>query len=231
MAYFLNSTRIGLLVFAVSRVFVFSFQAPPAELKNKIDALVAPAYQTVATAFPCKLKTRGKPKMAQWQEVDRCLNGATERVDWPALAGELEKVRAGAPALTGVEFWAVVDSSLSAHALTYENVFVLNDPKTLIPLTNSLLKYLPADSLQGLDVVDKAGTRVGSFQGTYSYERSGGLATANTYRLIVFQYEGPGGNIQAASEKLLLDSFGVPWKDARSQLGFRLPSDKLTARE
>jgi hypothetical protein len=169
--------------------------------------------------------------MAQWQDVDRCLNGAAERVDWQVLAGQLEKVRAEVPGLTGVEFWAVVDTSLSAHALTYENVFELKDPKTLLPLTNSLLKYLPTDSMQGLDVVSKEGTRVGSFQGTYSYERSGGLATANTYRLIVFQYEGPGGNIQAASEKLLLDSYGVPWKDARSQPGFRFPSDKLTARE
>jgi hypothetical protein len=231
MAYLLNSTRISLLVFAVSRVFGFSFQAPPAELKNKIDALVAPAYQAVASAFPCKLKTGGKPMMAQWQDVDRCLNGAAERLDWPALAGELEKIRAGTPGLTASEFWIAVDSSISAHALPYEKVFAVKDPKTLLPLTNSLLKYLPADSLQGLDVVNKAGTRVGSFQGTYSYERSGGLATANSYQLIVFQYADPGGNIQAASEKLLLDSYGVPWKDARSQLGFRLPSDKLTARE
>jgi len=26
---------------------------------------------------------------------------------------------------------------------------------------------------------------------------------------------------------LLLDTFGVPWKDAVSQPGFRLPSDKI----
>jgi hypothetical protein len=231
MAYVLKSTRISLLIIAVSRVLVFSFQSPTGELQNKIDALVAPAYQTVAIAFPCKLKTRGKPKMAQWQAVDRCLNGAAERVDWRTLAGELEKVRAATPGLTAIEFWAAVDSSFSAHALPYDKVFVLEDPKTLLPLTNSLLKYLPADSLQGLDVVSKDGTRVGSFQGTHSYERSGGLATANTYRLIVFQYADQGGNIQSSSEKLLLDSFGVPWKDARSQPGFRLSSDKLAARE
>ena len=231
MTYFLKSTRVGLLALALTQVPALSSQDRNNEVKTRIDALITPAYQTVTAAFPCKLKSKGKPKMAPWQDVDRCLNGAAERVDWPALAGELEKVRAAVPGLSTTEFWALVDSALSAHTLTFEKVFELKNPETLLPLTNSLLKFLPADSLQGLDVVSKAGDRVGSFQGTYAYERSGGLATANSNQLIVFQYSDQAGTMQAAGEKLLLDSFGVPWKDARSQPGFRLPANKLTAQQ
>jgi hypothetical protein len=35
------------------------------------------------------------------------------------------------------------------------------------------------------------------------------------------------GNVQPAADKLLLDSYGVPWRDARAQRGFRLTSEKL----
>jgi hypothetical protein len=76
-------------------------------------------------------------------------------------------------------------------------------------------------------VTDKYGTDVGTFAGTYAYERTGGLATANTYRLVLFQYRDRNGNIQTAADKLLLDSFGVPWKSAMAQRGFCLPSDRL----
>jgi hypothetical protein len=231
MTHFLNSTRIGLLVLFLTQVSALSLQTRNDEIRTKIDVVITPAYQTVASAFPCKLKSKGKPKMAPWQDVDKCLNGAAERIDWPALAGELEKVRAAVPGLSATEFWTLVDSAFTAQALTYEKVFELKNPETLLPLTNSLLKFLPADSLQGLDVVSKTGDRVGSFQGTYAYERSGGLATANSYQLIVFQYSDPAGNMQAAGEKLLLDSYGVPWKDARSQRGFRLPASRLAAQQ
>ena len=197
------------------------------ELKAKIDAVVASAYQAATAQFPCKVKSRGKLKMLRWEEVDRCLNSAAERVDWENLSRQLETLRASAKNLSAGQFSAAVEASLSALALPYEGVFSVKGEDMLLPLTNSVLKFLPADSLQNLPVIDRVGTEVGTFSGVYSYERSGGLATANTYRLVLFQYTDRNGNLQSAAEKLLLDSFGVPWKQAKSQKGFRLTSNRL----
>jgi hypothetical protein len=201
-------------------------QEPSKEVKDKIDGAVRSAYQTASTGFPCRLKGRGKPKMLRWEEVDRCLNSAAERVDWDVLKRQLESLRA-ASGTSAEEFRGTVESGLSQHALTYERVFAVKDPEVLLPLTNSLLKFLPADSLEDVPVFDRVGTQMGTFLGTYSYERSGGLASANTYRLALFQYKDRNGNVQPAGDKLLLDSFGVPWKEAQNRRGFRLPSDKL----
>jgi hypothetical protein len=165
--------------------------------------------------------------MMRWEEVDRCLNGAVSRVEWNRLSLRLDGARASTQGYSAADFAAAVEASLSAGALTFERLFTMKEENILLPLTNSLLKFLPADSLMGLPVSDKFGTQVGTFAGVYSYERTGGLATANRYRLTLFQYTDRNGNLQSASEKLLLDSFGVPWKDARSQPGFRLPSERL----
>ncbi len=199
----------------------------PKEARDGIDVAVAEAYAVAAAGFPCKIKRRGKPRMMRWEEVDRCLNDAASRVDWNRLSLRLEGVRASIQGYSLADFAAAVEASLSAGALTFERLFKIEDENILLPLTNSLLKFLPADSLMGLPVSDKFGTQVGTFAGVYSYERTGGLATANRYRLALFQYTDRNGNLQSASEKLLLDSFGVPWEDARPQPGFRLPSDRL----
>ena len=201
-------------------------QEPAKEVKDEVDRAIQSAYKTAAAGFPCKLKSKGKPKMLRWEEVDRCLNSAAERVDWDALKRQFESLRAASRA-SAEEFRGTVESGLSHHALTYETVFAVKDPEALLPLTNLLLKFLPADSLENVPVFDRVGTQVGTFLGTYSYERSGGLASANTYRLALFQYTDRNGNVQPAGDKLLLDSFGVPWKEARTRRGFRLPSDKL----
>src|SRR5262249_50301603 len=120
MTYFVNSSVIGLLILILSQRIAIPFQTAPDELKSRIDPLVAQAYEGATAAFPCQLKSRGKPRMAPWHDVDRCLNGAAEHVDWPKLAGELGKIRSETPGLGASEFWAAVDSSLSARALTYE---------------------------------------------------------------------------------------------------------------
>ena len=199
----------------------------PKEMKDKIDAAIVEAYRTAATEFPCKIKTRGKARMLRWEDVDRCLNGAAAKVDWGALSKRLQDLRVSAYGILEISFAAEVDASLSAQALTFDKIFSVKDLKALLPLTNSLLRFLPADSLQNLPVFDKTGTQVGTFSGVYSYERTGGLTAANMYRLALFQYTDRNGNVQSATDKLLLDSFGVPWKNAMSQRGYRLSSEKL----
>ena len=221
------SAFLGLVIALAGTAPAAAVQDPGKELSARIEALVAGAYQTATRGLPCRIKTRGKPKMLRWEEVDRCLNEAAGRVDWAAVGQELQSLRAAARGLSTPDFASSVESALSAHAVAYDRVFVVKDPETLLPLTNSLLKFLPADSLQNVPVIDKVGIRVGTFLGPYSFERMGGLSAANPYRLSLFQYTDASGNPQSVSEKLLLDSFGVPWKEAAGQRGFRLTADKL----
>jgi hypothetical protein len=202
-------------------------QEIPKPLNDKIDAIIVGAYEIAAAQFPCKIGTTGKFRMMRWQSVDRCLNGAAERVDWEGVSKQLEALRVEPTRVSINDFAAAVDVSLSSHAIPYERLFKIKDDRALMPLTNSLLRFLPADSLHDVAVIDKSGSHVGTFFGVYSFERQGGLATANTYRLTLFQYTDNTGNVQSATDRLLLDSFGVPWKDARSQPGYRLTADKL----
>lgn len=199
------------------------------ELQAGIDEVVSSAYQTASSKFPCKVGTRGKYKMLKWQSVDECLNDAYNRVDWAELSDRILKLRERAGSLAG-EIPAIIESSLTAHAIPYEKVFLVNNNEALLPLTNSILKFLPPDSLMDLPVFENSGRRIGTFSGVYSYDKSGGLSAANTYRMSGFQYTDLKGDIQTPSgvNRLLLDSYGVPWKGAVSQTGFRLISDKLT---
>lgn len=200
-------------------------QSATKAVEAKVDAIVTKAYASALAGLPCKIKTRGKAKMLRWEDVDRCLNDAEQRVDWETLRGEIG-------ALGGIpdEIASIADASMAAHAITYDKLFTVSSAEAHLPLTNSVLKFLPADSLSNLPVIDREGTRIGAFVGTYSFERVGGLATANTYKLALFQYSDVNGNVQSAPDKLLLDAFGVPWKEAAGQRGFRLRIEKLFPR-
>jgi hypothetical protein len=167
--------------------------------------------------------------MIRWQDVEDCLNGAEANVDWESLSRQLQKMRQdGGFSKTDVS--PVVESALTAHAMQYDKVFSVKEKESLLPLSNTLLKFLPADSLQDLPVYAKSGERIGTFAGVYSFEKTGGLNAANYYRMSMFQYLDLRGSIQspAIAGRLMLDSFGVPWKDAATQPGFRLTADKLT---
>jgi hypothetical protein len=197
------------------------------EVQEKLESIVTATYKAATADFPCKVKTRGKLRVIRWQDTDKCLNDAVNRVDWEALSAELAPLRAASGQHPAADFNAAVDAAFSAHALAYEKVFALKRDDAHLPLTNSVLRYLPADSLEDVPVIDKTGRQVGTFAGTYLSERTGGLATANTYRLALFQYKDANGNMQSPNEKLLLDSFGVPWGAVKGQPGFRLTIEKL----
>jgi hypothetical protein len=197
----------------------------PKGVIEKIDAVIASAYQAASAKLPCKVRLRSRPTMLRWQDVDKCLSGAVNLVDWEELARQLEAVRPQ-NASTG-EFEAAVEASLSKEALPYNKVFLVKNTEVLLPLTNSILKYLPPNSLMNLPVYDQKNKQVGTFAGVFPYEHSGGLTGGTTYTLIVFQYADAQGKIQAPSDRLLLDSYGVPWAKAMTQPGFRLTSDKL----
>ncbi len=200
--------------------------------KTKIDALIVSAYRTAAEEFPCKMGTGGKPKMINWKDVEKCLNEAEERIDWEALTQHIEALLQEG-SFTRAEMYEAVESSMSAHAISYDRVFSVKKKEALLPLSNTILKFLPEDSLMDLPVFSKRlKEKIGTFAGAFTYERSGGLSAANTYRLSLFQYRDTKGDLQTPSlqNRLLLDSFGVPWEGASTQPGFRLTTDKLTTK-
>jgi hypothetical protein len=196
------------------------------DLRMKVDAIVATAYKQASAKFPCKLGAFGKAKMGSWKNVENCVNPANDLVDWDSLAAEIQKIRDRGRYQTE-DMIAVIEASLAAQAISYDKVFVIKQEKALLPLSNSLLKFLPASSLAGLPVYDKNGSLLGAFSGTYVMEKRGGLESANSFQMVNFQYTDLKGDMQKAMQPFLLDSFGVSWNDAKSQLGFQLPADKL----
>ena len=199
------------------------------EFKKNVDEIVAAAYKEASAKFPCRLRTSGKVRMGDWRDVEQCVNPAHDLVDWEGHAIALRKIREDAR-VSHEDLTAAIEASLTKHAILYDSVFQVREREAgtaILPLSNSLLKFLPENSLAELPVYSKEGDRIGSFMGTYPFERSGGLTVLGEYRRMNFQYTDLNGNAQAPTQLFLVDSFGVPWRDARLQLGFRLPSNKL----
>jgi len=199
------------------------------EVKKKVDAIIAQAYKEAGVKFPCKLKTTGKAKMGRWKNVEDCVNPAHDMVDWDVHADALKKIF-NEERIPREEFADIVESALTEQALLYDKVFLVKEKEVgeaLLPLSNSLLKFLPENSLNDLMVYNKAGDMLGVFIGAYSFERSGGLEILTGYRMTNFQYTDLYGIAQAPGERFLLDSYGVPWRDAWHHRGFRLPSNRL----
>jgi hypothetical protein len=199
------------------------------DVKDKVDFLVSDAYQSASAKFPCKVKSGGKLKLLQWSKVDGCLTKAYDSVDWDSLSQQLQKLQ-DEYRVSRADMLEAVESSLSAHAIPYEKVFMVKNIEALLPLSNTLLKFLPSESLIDLPVYEKVSCqKIGTFAGVYRYDKSGGLTAGNNYRMSIFQYKDLNDRMQAPSmaSRLLLDSFGVPWKGAMSHPGFRLLSDRL----
>jgi hypothetical protein len=214
---------VGLATFAAA-------QQVPKEVTDKIDAVVAMAYQAAAAKFPCKVSTQPRYPMLRWQNVDKCLDQAQNRVDWDAFIERIKAVRP--PYVPEGDFIVAVEKSLNKQALPFDKVFLVRSKNAFLPLTNSILKYLPPNALADQPVYEQKGKQqVGTFLGIFFYEHAGGLASANPYRLAQFQYKDLQGNSQVplsgSSDRILYDSFGVPWNKITSQLGFRLTHKKL----
>jgi hypothetical protein len=207
-------------------------QTLPSDVTQKVDALVGAAVEPAMRQFPCKVKTSGKPKMIRWQDVDKCLNKAVESVDWDDLSTQLRALKNETRANPANDFLRAVDAALSERTLTFDKVFIVKDSKALLPLTHSVLKYLPSDSLQGLAVFGDTGENVGTFAGVFFSERSGGLVSIKSYSLARFQYKDADGNVHSAMDSLHLPtdgigSYGITWSDVEQHLGFSLTSENL----
>jgi hypothetical protein len=200
-------------------------QSPSKDLKTKVDAVILEAYQSASTVFPCKLKAGGKAKMLNWKTIEKCYYEADQQIDWEDLSRKLQEIQKNGR-YQKYDMINAVEASLTAHALPFDKVFLVKESEALLPLSNTILKSLPEDSLMNLPVYDKSGKRVGTYSGGYTFEKFGEIS-GKQQRHALFQYTDPSGRIYSSSDRLLLDSFGVPWKEADSQIGFRLSADNL----
>ncbi len=197
----------------------------PKETIEKIDSTVALAYQVAAAKLPCKVSTSSS-RMLDWKDIDKCMDQARQRIDWDELASQLKQLRP--PHISEGDFASAVENSLSRQALPYNKLFRVKKPDSLLPLTNSILKYAPEKALMDQPIFPLKGKHpIGVFAGVFFYERAGTLATGSTYKLALFQYVDSHGQMQTPADKLLLDSYGVPWEKVESQTGFRFPVDML----
>jgi hypothetical protein len=198
-------------------------QSSPNDLKSKIDAMVLSSYQTASAQFPCKLGTNGK--MLKWQKIEECLNEANDRVDWESVTGQLKNLIRDYHAQES-ELLVLLEKSVVEHALPYDKVFIVKKQKAFLPLSNSLLKFLPENSFSGITVFDSRGKKIGTFSSVYYFEKIGSIS-GNITRLPLFQYTDFQKSVQSSPDRLLTDSFGVLWIDAATQPGFRLSIEKI----
>lgn len=138
--------------------------------------------------LPLKLKTRGKPSRARWEQVDKVMTSLHQR-----LKGE------------GCEF-------------TFDQIFKSKKTELYFPLTNNVLRTVPEASLKGLSVFNQAGELLGRYENRVTYERSGGLYAKNSYTLYYFQFMDQRREIQSSGHRLLLDDFLVKWGDLAKKI-------------
>lgn len=143
--------------------------------------------------LPHRVKTRDKPRVARWEQVDEIVN-------------DLRQTAQNAHC-----------------RFSFETLFKTRRKEMFFPLTNSLLSIVPEESLKGLTVFRHDGTELGSFVGKVLYERSGNLYATKSYHLYFFQYRDRQGKLQTSGTQLLLDRFTVKWADVAAKTAFASP--------
>jgi len=138
--------------------------------------------------LPAKLKTRGKPYRARWGKVDEVITNLRRKVEGTSCS------------------------------LTLNQLFRPTKKELLFPLTNNLLRTTPDASLEGVEVFNQRGERLGQYANRVMYQRSGGLYSKSGYTLYYFQYKDSQGKLQSAGNQLLLDSYLVRWEDIKDKV-------------
>ena len=103
--------------------------------------------------------------------------------------------------------------------LTFGEIFAVPSPQALFPLTNTVVRLAPEESLSGLTVRDERGRELGAYRFKYSFTSSKG----KTYTLWCFQYETPEGRLQQTGHALLLDRWLARWTEIASRVLVRFP--------
>jgi hypothetical protein len=138
--------------------------------------------------LPVKLETRGKPRRAKWEQVDQVLTGLREELQ--GLACEFR----------------------------FDSVFTTKEDVLYIPLTNNLVRTVPAAALEGLAIFGQSGQAMGEYESRVTYDRSGGLYAKKSYTLHYFSFKDTRGQLQSTGNRLLLDDFLVRWRDVSDRV-------------
>ena len=154
-------------------------------------SLLADDCESIRAEFkvPVNLKTRGKPKVGKWEKVDEVLNGVAQNLETVAC-----------------EF---------AFGELFRNK---NEGELYFPLTNTVVRLVPEESLAGVEVFNKEGEALGVYSNRVRYERSGGLQWKQSYETYYFQFTDSAGKLQSVGHQLLLDSYVVRWMDIRGKV-------------
>ncbi len=148
--------------------------------------------------LPKKMKTRGKPKIAKWEDVDKMLSELSKRFDGTDCK------------------------------LTFGEIFRHKDENVYFPLTNTAIRIAPEEAFTGLVVFAKEGFELGPYVGRVRYERSGGLYARKSYQLYYFQYRDSDQKNQSVGNRLLLDEFVVKWPDLLDRVAVESGEDSET---
>jgi hypothetical protein len=141
--------------------------------------------------LPVNLKTRGKPKVGRWEKVDEILNGVGKAVE-----------------------------KLPCQFAFGDLFRTKKEEELFFPLTNTVLRVVPEESLSGTEVFNKDGEVLGVFSNRFTYERSGGLQLKKSYSTYFFQFVDSAGKLQSVrrGNRLLLDDFVVRWVEIKNKL-------------
>jgi hypothetical protein len=138
--------------------------------------------------LPVRLKTRGRPQRAQWEQVDRTLVTLQDRLQGRACS------------------------------LRFEHLFASRRDDVYFPLTNQLIRVMPEKALNGAPVYNQSGELLGDFAGRFVVEKSGAFYNRQRVTLYFFQYKDQQGELRDSGRELLLDNYLVKWADIRDRL-------------
>lgn len=152
---------------------------------------LAQECEQIATELdiPVKLKTRGKPRIGKWEKVDEVLNDLGQRLETVAC-----------------EF---------SFGDLFRNK---KEDEMLFPLTNTVLRTVPEESLVGVEVLNQEGEALGTYSNRVPYERSGGLQLKESYTTYYFQILDSAEKLQSVGHQLLLDTYVVRWIDIENKV-------------
>ncbi len=151
--------------------------------------------------LPVKLKTRGKPHRARWEKVDEVISNLRKKIEGTSCS------------------W------------TLHQLFRPTKKELMFPLTNNLLRTTPDASLEGLEVFNQEGERLGLYANRVMYQRSGGLYQKKKYTLYYFQYKNSEGKLQSTGNQLLLDTYVVRWDDIKERVVVAAESETEPGRD
>ncbi|MGI8783081.1 MAG: hypothetical protein ACR2L2_05465 [Acidobacteriota bacterium] len=145
-------------------------------------------------SWPVKLETRGRPAAFKREQVGAVLDTLGKEV-----AASLR------------------DSSKLACNWTFSQLFGVTRPDRYLVLTDAVLRWVPEAALEGVEVFDRNGEKLGRFASRSRYERTGGGGLTGRYSLNFFQYLDPSGKYQSSGHDLTQDRFLVKWEHIKDR--------------